>query len=50
MILSLVAMTGLEKCGITSDYLKWLFHSGERAVACRPHVSGERAVACRPHV
>ena len=32
MILSLVAMAGLEKCCITSAYLQWLFHSGERAV------------------
>ena len=32
MILSLVAVTGLEKCCITSAYLKWLFHSGEQAV------------------
>ena len=29
MILSLVAMTGLEKCCIKSAYLQWLFHSGE---------------------
>ena len=36
MILSLVAMTGLEKCCITSAYLQWLFHSGERALACGP--------------
>ena len=33
MIFSLVAMIGLEKCYITSAYLPWLFHSGERAVA-----------------
>ena len=35
-ILSLVAMTGLEKCCITSAYLQWLFHSGERAMAHGP--------------
>ena len=29
MIFSLVAMTGLEKCCITSAYLLWLCHSGE---------------------
>ena len=33
MIFSLVAMTGLEKCCITSAYLQWLCHSGERPVA-----------------
>ena len=38
MILSLVAMIGLEKCCITSAYLHWLFHSGERGVACGPLV------------
>ena len=38
MILSLVAMTGLEKCCITSAYLQWLFHSGGRAMACGPLV------------
>ena len=32
MILSLVAMTVLEKYCITSASLQWLFHSGERAV------------------
>ena len=31
MIFSLVAMTGLEKCCITSAYLQWLCHSGELA-------------------
>ena len=36
MILSLLAMIGLEKCCITSAYLQWLFHSGERAVAHGP--------------
>ena len=36
MILSLVAMTGLEKCCITSAYLQWLFYSGERTMARRP--------------
>ena len=29
MIFLLVAMTGLEKCSITSAYLQWLCHSGE---------------------
>ena len=40
MILSLVAMTGLEKCCITSAsaYLQWLFHSGERSMAHGPLV------------
>ena len=33
MIFSIVAMTGLEKCCITSAYLQWLCHSGERPVA-----------------
>ena len=33
MIFSLVAMTGLEKCCMTSAYLQWLCHSGERPVA-----------------
>ena len=33
MIFSLAAMTGLEKCCITSAYLQWLCHSGERPVA-----------------
>ena len=39
MILSLVSMTGLEKCGITSAYLLWLFHSGELVVAHGPLVT-----------
>ena len=39
MIFSLVAMTGLEKCCITSAYLQWLCHSGERPVARGPLVS-----------
>ena len=39
MSLSLFAMTGLEKCILTSAYLQWLFHSGERAVARWPLVS-----------
>lgn len=39
MILLLVAMTGLKKCCITSAYLQWLFHSGERAMACGPLVT-----------
>ena len=30
IIFSLVAMTGLEKCCITSAYLQWQCHSGER--------------------
>ena len=38
MILSLVAMTGLEKCCIASAYLQWLIHSGEQAVAHGPLV------------
>ena len=38
MILSLVAMTGLEKCCITSAYLQWLCHSGEQPVARGPLV------------
>ena len=38
MILSLVAMIGLEKCCITSAYLQWLCHSGERALARGPLV------------
>ena len=38
MIFSLVAMTGLEKCCITSAYLQWLFHSGDRPVARGPLV------------
>ena len=38
MIFSLVAMTGLEKCCITSSYLQWLCHSGERPVARGPLV------------
>ena len=39
MIFSLVAMIGLEKCCITSAYLQWLCHSGERAVAHGPLVN-----------
>ena len=38
MIFSLVVMIGLEKCCITSAYLQWLCHSGERAVARGPLV------------
>ena len=38
MIFSLVAMTGLKKCCITSAYLQWLCHSGERPVARGPLV------------
>ena len=38
MIFSLVAMTGLEKCCITSAYLQWLCPSGERPVARGPLV------------
>ena len=34
-----VVMIGLEKCCITSAYLQWLCHSGERAVARGPLVS-----------
>ena len=33
MILSFVAVIGLEKCCITTAYLQWLCHSGERAMA-----------------
>ena len=40
MIFSLVAMTGLEKCCITSAYLQRLCHSGERPVARGPLVFG----------
>ena len=36
MIFSLVVIIGLEKCCITSAYLQWLCHSGERAVARGP--------------
>ena len=38
MILSLVKMAGLEKCCIISACLRWLFHSGEQAVAHGPLV------------
>ena len=38
MIISLVEMTGLEKCCITSAYLQWLCHSGERLVTPGPLV------------
>ena len=38
IIFSLVAMTGLEKCCITSAYLQWQCHSGERLVARGPLV------------
>ena len=38
MFFSLVAMTGLEKCCITSAYLQWLCHSGERPVTHGPLV------------
>ena len=38
MIFSLVVMTGLEKCYITSAYLHSLCHSGERPVARGPLV------------
>ena len=36
--LFIVAMTGLENCCITSAYLQWLCHSGERPVARGPLV------------
>ena len=39
MIFSLVVLTGLEKCCITSAYLQWLCHSGERPVARGPLVN-----------
>ena len=42
MIFSLVAMTGLEKCCITSAYLQWLCHSGERPVARGPLVCSRK--------
>ena len=38
MIFSLVAMIGLAKCCITSAYLQWLCHSGDRTVARGPLV------------
>ena len=38
MIFSLVAVTGLEKCCITSAYLQWLCQSSERPVAHGPLV------------
>ena len=38
IIFSLVAMTGLEKCCITSAYLQWQCHSGERPMARGPLV------------
>ena len=38
MTFLLVAMTGLEKCCITSAYLQWLCHSGERPMARGPLV------------
>ena len=38
MIFSLVAMIGLEKCCITSAYMEWLCHSGERTVPRGPLV------------
>ena len=37
-IFSLVAMTGLDKCCITSTYLQWQGHSGEQPVARGPLV------------
>ena len=48
MILSLVAMTGLEKCCITSAYLQWLFHSGERDVAHGPLVGFYQQLSSMP--
>ena len=39
LFISLVVMIGLEKCCITSAYLQWLCHSGERAMARGPLVS-----------
>ena len=35
---STVVMIGFEKCCITSAYLQWLCHSGERTVARGPLV------------
>ena len=46
MIFSLVAMTGLEKCCITSAYLQWLCHSGEWPVAHGPLVSTSFFAKC----
>ena len=53
MIFSLVAMIGLEKCCITSAYLHWLCHSGERALARGPlvrvrHIPGIFSVLADP--
>ena len=50
MIFSLVVITGLEKCCITSVYLQWLCHSGERPVGllftgCIPVIMTNWAVA-----
>ena len=45
IIFSLVAMTGLEKCCITSAYLQWQCHSGERPVARGPRFILGRDVA-----
>ena len=38
MILLLVAMIGLGKCCITTAYLQWIFHLGERAMVHGPLV------------
>ena len=46
MIVSLVAMIGLEKCCITSACLQWLCHSGERIVAHGPLVIREPPLTC----
>ena len=43
MILSLVAMIGLEKRCITSACLQWLCHSGEQTVARGPLVLKEES-------
>ena len=42
MILSLVAVAGLEKCCITSAYLQWLLQSGQQAVAHESLVSSDK--------
>ena len=48
-LVSLVAMTGLEECCITSAYLQWLCHSGEQPVARGPLVIREVTfVTCLP--
>ena len=50
MIFSLVAVTGLGKCCITSAYLQWLCHSGERPVAHGPLVFFLAILPLRKHI